>query len=280
MGTETGIAWCDHTFNCWWGCVKISPACTNCYAATFDKRVGGAHWGPDSERRFFGDKHWAEPLKWDAAAKRAGVRRRVFCASMADVFEGRPDLVEHRARLWNLIDATPNLDWLLLSKRWGVEDVASMIPWTTTPRPNVWLGATAENQEYCDARAPALLAVPAVVHFLSVEPQLGAVIPPAGIDWVISGCESGPRSRPTPTEMYRGLRDATAAIGGAFFLKQARLLADGITVGKRSWVKGVDIVEQPYLDKVQHIAFPRVSSDAASAVPALPRRRGQLAVVS
>ncbi len=161
MGLETGIAWCDHTFNPWWGCVKISPACTNCYAATFDKRVGGAHWGPGSERRLFGDKHWAEPLKWDAAAKVARRRRRVFCASMADVFEGRAELDVHRQRLWALIDATPNLDWLLLSKRWGLEDVASMIPWGDTPKPNVWLGATAENQEYADRRSAALLAVPA-----------------------------------------------------------------------------------------------------------------------
>lgn len=92
MGKSTGIAWCDGTFNPWWGCVKVSPACTNCYAATFDRRIGGDHWGPGSERRTFGDKHWNEPLKWNAAAEQAGTRKRVFCASMADVFEGRSDL--------------------------------------------------------------------------------------------------------------------------------------------------------------------------------------------
>lgn len=253
VGKKTGIAWCDGTFNPWWGCVKVSPACTNCYAATFDKRVGGEHWGPDSERRTFGDKHWNEPLKWNAAAEREGIRKRVFCASMADVFEGRPDLDEHRARLWQLIDETPNIDWLLLTKR--PENIAKMIAWDV-PKPNVWLGTTVENQKYANERIPHLVAVPAVVHFLSCEPQLGHIEVPAGIEWVISGCESGPKSRTSETAWYRTLRDSSAKRGAAFFLKQARLGTDGITPGKCSWIKGGDIVEQPYLDKVQHIAHP------------------------
>jgi protein gp37 len=94
MGKETAISWTHHTFNPWWGCQRVSPGCTNCYAETFDKRIGGKHWGPTAPRRFFGPKHWAEPLKWARAAAKAGERHRVFCASMADVFEDRPELIE------------------------------------------------------------------------------------------------------------------------------------------------------------------------------------------
>lgn len=270
MGTETGIAWTDHTFNPWWGCVKISPACTNCYAATFDKRVGGdrnggTHWGIGTARRAFGDKHWEEPRKWNAAAEKARTRARVFCASMSDVFEAREDLEEHRARLWKLIDATPALDWLLLTKR--PENIAKMISWTDA-KLNVWLGATVENQEYADERIPHLAAVPAVVHFLSIEPQLGHITVPTGVEWVIGGCESGPRSRQSDSAWFRALRDDCTERGAAFFLKQARLGADGVSVGRRSWIKGGNIVEQPYLDGAQHIAFPLSTK--------MPRRRGQL----
>lgn len=117
MGKDTGITWTDSTFNPWWGCEKVSPGCTNCYAATFDKRVGGDHWGAKAGRRFFGDKHWREPEKWNRDAAKSGERHRVFCASMADVFEDRDDLVQPRIRLFHLISETPNLDWLLLTKR-------------------------------------------------------------------------------------------------------------------------------------------------------------------
>src|SRR5688572_21886599 len=117
MGESTTITWTHHSWNPWWGCVKVSEGCKNCYAESFSKRACHDIWGPGSQRRFFGDKHWAEPIKWDRAAEKAGERRRVFCASMADVFEDRPDLVEPRRRLFELIRATPNLDWLLLTKR-------------------------------------------------------------------------------------------------------------------------------------------------------------------
>ena len=178
MGKSTGIAWCDHTFNPWWGCFKISPGCKHCYAATFDKRVGGDNWTPDGPRRFFGDKHWNDPIRWDREAAAAGVRRRVFCASMADVFEDRRDLDEHRHRLWALIDKTPHLDWLLLTKRTDV--MRRLWPWLTAPK-NVWAGTTMEDQERADARGDDLLNVRAVVHFASVEPMIGPVSDYAGL---------------------------------------------------------------------------------------------------
>ncbi|MFM7332780.1 MAG: DUF5131 family protein, partial [Brachymonas sp.] len=117
MAKDSRIEWTHHTFNPWWGCVKVSAACDHCYAETWAKRLGEQVWGPSSERRFFSDTHWNEPLKWNREAGEEGVRRRVFCASMADVFENRPDLIAHRMRLLKLIEATPFLDWLLLTKR-------------------------------------------------------------------------------------------------------------------------------------------------------------------
>lgn len=275
MGENSAISWTTHTFNPWWGCVKISPACTNCYAAAFDHRLGGEHWGPKSGRKFFGDKHWDGPRKWNASCQRRGVRERVFCASMADVFEDRPELIEHRARLYKLIDETPHLDWLLLTKR--PENIADFYPvkWNAVTPHNVWLGTTVENQEYADERIPHLLDVPAVVHFLSCEPLLGPVNLLGWIDalsWVIAGCESGHGARPTSVEWLRFLRDQCAG-RIPFLLKQAaESLAIGdksVTVGALSKRKGKNatgadrggnrpIVELPYLDGVQHAAFPEV----------------------
>lgn len=102
MGKDSRIEWTHHTFNPWWGCVKVFPACDHCYAESWAKRVGSDVWGPTSERRFFTDSHWKEPLKWNRDAAADGIRRRVFCASMADVFENRPDLIAPRQRLFTL----------------------------------------------------------------------------------------------------------------------------------------------------------------------------------
>jgi len=230
MGQDSKIEWTHHTFNPWWGCVKVSAGCTHCYADTFSKRYGHDIWGVDRPRRFFGDKHWAEPVKWNKEAEKVGERRRVFCASMADVFEGREDLSPHRWRLFNLIESTPDLDWLLLTKR--PENMLNLLPtnWLIDPRPNVWLGTTAENQEQAGKRIPELLATPAAIRFLSCEPLLGPVnlhevtrdpfggIP--GIDWVIVGGESGHGARPMDEAWARDLRDQCKDAGVSFFMKQ------------------------------------------------------------
>jgi protein gp37 len=173
MGEQTAIAWTDHTFNPWWGCERVSPGCQHCYAEAFAKRTGNLVWGKSADRRFFGDKHWAEPLKWDRQAAADGRPHLVFCASMADVFEDRPELVEHRARLWDLIDATPHLIWQLLTKR--PENVLAMDGWGASWPANVWIGTTVEDQQRADERIPQLLQIPAPVRFLSCEPLLGAV---------------------------------------------------------------------------------------------------------
>ena len=202
MAKNSQIEWTHHTFNPWWGCQKVSPACDNCYAELWAKRMGRQLWGKDAPRRFFSEAHWREPLKWDNEARTAGIRKRVFCASMADVFELRADLNEERARLWELIWNTPNLDWLLLTKR--PQNVERLVPWSNEWPANVWLGTSVENQALAEKRLPFLLRIPAAVRFLSCEPLLGELdLRPwfkrsglQSIDWVIAGGESGGGSRP------------------------------------------------------------------------------------
>lgn len=172
MAENSKIEWTHHTFNPWVGCTKISPACDNCYAEEWDKRYeGGKHWGAKAERRRTSEKNWNMPLKWNSVAERYGVRLRVFCASLADVFDNQvPE--EWRVDLFNLIRATPELDWLLLTKR--PQNIAKMLPpdWGDGYK-NVWLGTTVENQMEADRRIPHLLKVSATVRFLSCEPLLG-----------------------------------------------------------------------------------------------------------
>jgi len=176
MAEHTGIEWCDATFNPWWGCERVSPACAHCYADTLSKRyaAGKQLWGDGHDFRFFGDKHWAEPLKWARLLPgKLGRRPRVFCASMADVFEERPELDEHRARLFDLIEATPELDWLILTKRaQEMHDRYYAGGWTITE--NLWLGVSIENSRYT-WRADVLREIPAAVRFISAEPLLGSL---------------------------------------------------------------------------------------------------------
>lgn len=199
MGKETTVPWTDRTFNGWWGCVEVSPACRGCYAREWAKFTGFKEiWGKDGPRRLFGDKHWAEPLKWEAEAVAAGKRLRVFCLSMGDFFEDHPALLLPRLRLLQLITQTPHLDWLILTKRPGdalrllrqticipssvdqFDAAISMVSnWIAMDQPpaNLWLGATVEDNERLKLRAGELIRVPAVVHFLSMEPLLEWVDP-------------------------------------------------------------------------------------------------------
>lgn len=122
MGVTTGIAWTDHTFNPWIGCAHVSPGCDHCYAeagtsARIARGRGLPLWGEGAARQVTSPDYWKQPLRWDRAAAKEGVRRRVFCASLADVFEDRRDLDAARCALWDMIEQTPNLDWLLLTKR-------------------------------------------------------------------------------------------------------------------------------------------------------------------
>ncbi|NMJ43504.1 phage Gp37/Gp68 family protein [Roseomonas sp. JC162] len=228
MAKFSRIEWTDHTFNPWWGCARVSPACDNCYAEAIARRFSAGIWGARAPRRFFGEAHWREPLRWNAEAVRLGARKRVFCASMADVFENRAEVVAHRSKLWELIRATPALDWLLLTKR--PQLIARYLPqdWGGGYS-NVWLGTTTENQTEAQRRVPHLLGTPSVVHFISAEPLLSALdvrdwlisAPGRGkIGWVIAGGESGARARPSDPAWFRGLRDDCKRAGVPFHFKQ------------------------------------------------------------
>ncbi len=312
MGENTRIQWTNHTFNPWRGCQKVSKGCANCYADAQAKRNPGTLgiWGPEGSRVVASESMWKEPLKWNAAVMkdRCSIsyphqphdwckgnpkgeqlqRPRVFCASMADVFEdwngpmhdarggtwstasaghwwnyqhettdddwGVRDLTmdDVRRRLFNLIQQTPNLDWLLLTKR--PENILKMWPaigWPDAGVPgtlgrrlhfdNVWIGTSVEDQETADARIPHLLKVPAKVRFLSMEPLLHGVdirkyltwqidVDPeasgkfirelTGINWAIIGGESGSNARPFHIDWCRSIVKQCQAANVPVFVKQ------------------------------------------------------------
>lgn len=222
MGEKTAIEWCDHTFNPWIGCTPVSGACDHCYAESLAKRYGWAKWGAGEPRKMTSAANWKLPRRWDREAAKDGVRRRVFCASLADVFDAEVD-VDWRVILLEEIYATPHLDWLLLTKRPKVAkeffDNHGSVP------PNVWLGTTVENQAMAELRIPILGAIPAKVHFLSCEPLLGPIDLHVvdrwnTVDWIIAGGESGPKARRSHPDWIRSLRDQCAIPKIPFFFKQ------------------------------------------------------------
>lgn len=173
MVENTKIEWAHHTFNPWEGCTKVGPGCDHCYAERRNNRFHGGNWGPGAPRRRTSPANWGKPHRWNRQAAELGKRYRVFCASLADVFDNEVDPA-WRADLFQLIRETPHLDWLLLTKRIG--NVAGMLPadWGNG-WPNVWLGATVVNQNEADRDIPKLLATPATLRWLSMEPLLGPV---------------------------------------------------------------------------------------------------------
>jgi protein gp37 len=239
MGENTKIEWADHTFSPWSGCQRVSPGCDHCYAAALAKRSPRTFgsWEPGGERKRTSEAYWRQPLAWNRKAEKERKRARVFCASMADVFDNQVP-PEWRTALWDLIGATVHLDWLILTKR--PENIADMLPryWGTEGWGHVWLGTTVEHQSVADRRIKHLAAAPAFKRFLSCEPLLGPLdlwpyldmeelVPLSGgvefrrcIDWVIAGGESGPGARPMHPDWARGLRDQCASAGVPFFWKQ------------------------------------------------------------
>lgn len=222
MGENSKIEWTTHTFNPWWGCTKVSEACKHCYAEAWAKRVGQDVWGPKADRRFFGATQWSQPIRWNKAAEGGGPRPRVFCASMADVFEDRDELIPERSKLWPLIEATPNLDWLLLTKR--PQNVRRLAGWASDWPSNVWLGTTVELQARAAELLPHLKAIPAAVRFISAEPLLGHLNLHrwlgSTINWVITGGESGPKARPASPAWFRSIQSQCFDAGVPFHFKQ------------------------------------------------------------
>lgn len=219
MAENSNIEWTTHTFNGWIGCMKVSPACDNCYAEAWDHRYGGDRWGPHAERTR--TKSWSGPVKWNRLAEGAAERPRVFAFSLADVFDNHKSIQQAwRDDFWSLVRRTPNLDWLILTKR--PQNIRRYLPddWGVG-YPNVWLGATIESQEEYDRRIQHLTSIPATIRFLSMEPLLGPVDlrGAEGLHWIIAGGESG-GSRAADPDWFRGIRDQCAAAGIPFLFKQ------------------------------------------------------------
>ena len=237
MAETTGIAWTDSTFNPWIGCTKVGPGCDHCYAeALMDKRWHKVQWGSGQQRVRTSTSNWKLPLLWEreheAFMLAHGRRRRVFCASLADVFDNEAPAA-WRAELFVLIGLTPHLDWLLLTKRIG--NVSKMLDQPGMPKAelpeNIWLGITVVNQEEADRDIPKLALLPAAVRWLSMEPLLGAVdLAPhfglwwegaiAPVDWVIVGGESGLGARPIELPWIEAIRRQCTLFGVPFFFKQ------------------------------------------------------------
>ena len=252
MAKHTGIEWCDSTFNPWMGCTKVSPGCDHCYAEQrMDRRLHLVQWGAGMPRRRTGPASWSEPLRWQrqAAEFKAthGRRRRVFCASLADWLDNEVPIA-WLVDLLELVRSTPDLDWLLLTKRIGnwapriSEAIGYLDEQTPAAYPlplrawlaqwldgddaphNVWLGATVVNYTEYIRDVYKLLHVPAVVRFLSVEPMLGPISTTPTtlrrLDWVICGGESGAGARQLKPGWVQSLRYQCEAAGVPFFFKQ------------------------------------------------------------
>lgn len=234
MAEISGISWTDATFNPWIGCTRVSPACDRCYAARNNERwnwVPG--WGTGVARRRTSVQNWNKVLKWNREAAASGRPLRVFCASLADVFDNEVEQA-WRDDLWGLLRATPNLRWILLTKRIG--NAPKMLP-AFWPMAHVGLMSTLENQEVWDRDYHKLEAVPAAWHGVSAEPLLSHIdIGDAKPDWIITGGESGPGFRPLDMDAVRSLRDQCRRNGITFHHKQnggirgkdAGCLVDGV----------------------------------------------------
>lgn len=255
MGENTRISWTDHSWNPWTGCQRVSEGCVHCYAEVWAKRTGRDLWGAKGKRKRTTKSVWAKPKTWNHVAALDRRPRKVFCASLADVFEDAPGPNGWRPDVWDLIRACPWLDWQLLTKR--PENIARMLPddwgrgW-----PNVWLGTSIEDRDVVE-RARILGDVPAFVRFISYEPALGPVIPDEisvvsdadrpelsgtfyrwedgytepglrfynndgelAFHWLICGGESGAGFRPMQLEWAADARDACDTEGVAFYFKQ------------------------------------------------------------
>ncbi len=225
MAMNSTIEWTDHTFNPWTGCTNISPGCDNCYAEAWSKRSGHVKWG-NSPRKRTTESYWKAPHIWQSKARtfaaQHGRRQRVFCASLADVFDNQADPV-WRSDLFQVIRETPSLDWQLLTKR--PQNIRKMLPedWGKAGYSNVWLGFTAEDQLRFDQRKRFLEEIPAAVWFVSYEPAIGplriAKSDPKP-NWLISGGESGHHARQMDCQWARDIVSDCKEFGIAAFHKQ------------------------------------------------------------
>jgi protein gp37 len=248
---NTEIEWADQTFNPWMGCQHVSPGCDHCYAETMmDTRYGKVEWGPRGKRKRTSEDNWKGPVKWNAKAREFrreyGHRPRVFCASLADVFDNRVP-PEWRADLFALIRECYELDWLMLTKR--PQNILKMLPsdWGNGYR-NVWLGVTTESQPYFDQRWKILQNIPAAMKFISYEPALESLRLPKHNPlphWLISGGESGGRARPLKPQWVRDVIADCRRSGIAPFHKQWGTYASNpLVIEKGMSIKDAKAVDQ------------------------------------
>lgn len=216
--------------------------------------MGLATWGKDKPRKQLSEHYWNDPLRWQKKAEKTGIRRRVFCSSMADVFEDHPDVELARKRLWPLIAKTPMLDWMLLTKRPALMTKFAPPEWAGGWPDNVWAGTTAENQKFFDLRWPVLKKVPAKIKWISAEPLLSDIEGDfTGISWMITGGESGSNRRMDP-EWLKNIMARCALSGTRYYFKQkGDVLAKEMGCAK----SGKDPAEWPAWMRLQE--FPEVA---------------------
>lgn len=257
---NTKIQWATHSFSPWLGCTEVSPGCDHCYARVLmDERYGKVRWGPGRERLLTSEAYWKRPLAWNRKAAGWGdpsERPRVF-PSLCDPFDAEVNPA-WKDRFWGLIEHTPNLDWLLLSKRAGRMSFEVRRRYGESPPGNVWLGVSVEDQGWADQRRGSFRAAPCTGYkFVSYEPALGPVDWSGWefASWVIVGGESGAGARPFESAWAARTLSWCRASGVAFFLKQKGSNAD---VPCRA-AKGDDPAEWPAWCRVREFpGFPRL----------------------
>lgn len=236
MALNSLIEWCRHTLSFWWGCVEVHEGCVNCYAAAIARRWGFDIWGNKKYRRYIKSSMQSlAKMQNDAAA--AGEIHTVFVGSMLDIFEKPMPLIDNKGNLMDintgdlrktfleeLVPASPNLLFLLLTKR--PSNINKYIPasWKTNPPANVMFGASVVNQATADKVMEQLKPVNGR-KFLSVEPQLEELtllpyLKKNEVSWIIQGGESGPKRRPFDTAWARKLRDECIKTKTPYFFKQ------------------------------------------------------------
>jgi protein gp37 len=212
MGKKTGISWCDHTWNPWVGCTKVSAGCENCYMFRERSRFG---FDP-TEVMCTSSRTFKAPMSWNAPG-------RVFVCSWSDFFHPAAD--EWRTAAWRIIRSSPHLTFLILTKR--PERIEKCLPvdwgdgWD-----RVWLGVSIECRTHI-CRGYILGEIPCKCRFVSYEPaleDLSSYLPwifeNYDYKWLISGGESGPGARPAANEWFFGAKDICRHYGLSFFHKQ------------------------------------------------------------
>jgi|SRR5882724_1986850 len=229
MSERTGIEWTDATWNPWYGCRKVSPACAHCYAEREMTRYGKDFNNVTRAK----DATFYAPLKWKEP-------RMVFTCSWSDFFIEEAD--DWRAEAFNVILQTAHT-YQVLTKRTKRIGHNKLVSWPA----NIWLGASVETtRQYY--RIDELREIPAHIRFLSMEPLLAAThnTDLTGIHWVIVGTESGPGARHTNLDWFRRLRDKCKEEGVAFFVKQLTT-AGGIKIPFENWPQDLRVREFPKL---------------------------------